>query len=145
MQRKIIFSFFYNFFNIFKCLFLRDWERERAWTGGREESGEQRIWSGFWAASREPDVGFKLTNHEIMAWTEVRCLTNWATQTPLFYNSYACKYHPFQNCTIFLIVFPLSKIWLQEKIVFQVLTTQILLPASFCTPDWHLSVGNLLP
>ena len=48
----------------------RDWERE-------SEAGFR-----LWAVSTEPDVGLEPTNHEIMTWAEVGCLTDWATQTP---------------------------------------------------------------
>ena len=34
------------------------------------------------AVSTEPDVGLELTNHEVMTWAEVGCLTDWATQAP---------------------------------------------------------------
>ena len=50
---------------------------------GRErETERERIWCRLYADSRVPDVGLELTNHEIMAWTEVGRLTNWTTQAP---------------------------------------------------------------
>ena len=45
-------------------LFLR--ERERVSGGGAEREGDRRSEWAF-PDSREPDVGLKLTNHEIMA------------------------------------------------------------------------------
>ena len=50
--------------------------------------GEEKCEKGLMIQSRlyadiiQPDVGFELTNYEIMTWAEVRCLTNWATQAP---------------------------------------------------------------
>ena len=54
-------------------IFERERERERERENvcvykrrrGRERGG-QRIQSGLWADSREPDAGLKLGNHEIM-------------------------------------------------------------------------------
>ena len=37
-----------------------------------------------WAVSTEPDVGLELRDCEIMTLTEVRRLTDWATQPPHF-------------------------------------------------------------
>ena len=54
-------------------------ERENVRGGGR---GGQRIWSRLRADRREPDAGLELKNWEIMIWTEVRRLTDWATQLP---------------------------------------------------------------
>ena len=60
--------------------------RERASTsrGGAEREGdtESEAVSRLWAVSTKPESGLELTNHEIMTWAEVRCLTNWATQAP---------------------------------------------------------------
>ena len=74
-------------------------ERERAWAGegereresahshggGAESEGgtESEAGSKLWTVSTEPDVGLELVNCEIMTWAEVRCLANWATETPL--------------------------------------------------------------
>ena len=45
----------------------------------REGDTESEAGSRLWAVSTEPDVGLELTNYEIMAWAEVRRLTDWAT------------------------------------------------------------------
>ena len=52
--------------------------------GGAEREGdtESEAGSRLWAGSTEPDVGLKLTNHEIMTWAEVGRSTDWATQAP---------------------------------------------------------------
>ena len=62
-------------------IFEREKEREHEWERGRER-GWQRIWSRLRADRREPDAGLELKNWEIMIWTEVRRLTDWATQVP---------------------------------------------------------------
>ena len=46
----------------------------------REGDTESEAGSRLQAISTEPDMGLELMNHEIMTWTEVRCLTHWATQ-----------------------------------------------------------------
>ena len=58
---------------IFCNIYLREREREA-------ERGRQRIQSGLCADSREPDVGLKLMNCEIMTRAEVGQLTDGATQ-----------------------------------------------------------------
>ena len=73
-------------------MFLYFWEREeRERISGRrperEEDTESEAASRLWAISTEPDAGLELTNHEIMTWAEVGCLTEWATQVPLSLNS----------------------------------------------------------
>ena len=52
--------------------------------GGAERKGDTELEAGsrLYAVSTEPDVGLEPTNHEIMTWAEVGCLTNWATQVP---------------------------------------------------------------
>ena len=52
--------------------------------GGAEREGdtEPEAGSRLRAVRTEPDVGLKLTSHEIMTWAEVRRLTDWATQAP---------------------------------------------------------------
>ena len=62
--------------------------------GGAKREGEQRIQSGLWADSREPNVGLKLVNHEIMIWAGVGHCANWAPQVPpysFFCNSQSLK------------------------------------------------------
>ena len=52
--------------------------------GGLEREGdtESEAGSRLWAVSTEPNVGLKLTDHEIMTWAEVGRITDWATQAP---------------------------------------------------------------
>ena len=52
--------------------------------GGAERvrGGEQRIQSGLHPDSREPDVGLRLTNREIMTGAKVGRSTDRATQAP---------------------------------------------------------------
>ena len=71
------------FLNIY--LLLRDRERQTVNRGGTEREGDTEFEAGsrLWAVSTEPNVGFELTNCEIMTWAEVRCLTYWAIQAPL--------------------------------------------------------------
>ena len=69
-------------------MFIYFWDRERdsAWAGEgqRERETESKAGSRIWAVSAEPDAGLDLTNREIMTWAEVRRLTDWATQEPLY-------------------------------------------------------------
>ena len=64
----ILFYFILSYF-IFYSFF---WETEREWVGdGQRETHthtESKPGSRFSAISTEPDVGLKLTNHEIMTW-----------------------------------------------------------------------------
>ena len=56
--------------------------------GGAEREGdtESETGSRLWAVSREPNnAGLELTDREIMTRAEVGCLTDWATQAPLFF------------------------------------------------------------
>ena len=87
----IFFNFYFLFvFNVY--LFLRQRETERELGRGREK-GRHRIWNKLQAlscqhkawVSTKPDVGLKLTNCKIMTWAEVGCLTDWATQVPLWW------------------------------------------------------------
>ena len=61
------------------------WEREREreskceWVG--EGQGERLMC--LCTISAEPNVGLKLTNHEITTWVEVGCLINRTTRVPL--------------------------------------------------------------
>ena len=52
--------------------------------GGAEREGgtESEACSRLWAVRTEPDAELELTNHEIMTWAKVGCLTDWATQMP---------------------------------------------------------------
>ena len=68
------------------------WERERARAGEGQREGDRGSKAGS-AGSRDPNVGLKLRNNEIMTWAEVRGLTNWATQAPLSAGFY--RYHIF--------------------------------------------------
>ena len=60
------------------------WERQSVSGGGAETEGdtESEAGSRLWAVSTEHDMGLQPMNHEIMTWTKVRHLTNWATQEP---------------------------------------------------------------
>ena len=76
-----------QFYFIISLMFIWERERERVCVseGGAEREGdtESKADSRLWA-----DVGLELMNHEIMTWTKVRRLTDWATQAPLnsFFN-----------------------------------------------------------
>ena len=52
--------------------------------GGAEREGdtESETGSRLWAIGPEPDAGLELTDREIVTWTEVGRLTDWATQAP---------------------------------------------------------------
>ena len=54
--------------------------------GGAEREGDTELEAGsrLWAISPEPDAGLELTDREIVTWAEVRRLTDWATQAPLY-------------------------------------------------------------
>ena len=77
--------FFFNSFLMF-IFWERERERDRVWAGEgqreREGDTEPEAGSRLWAVITEPDVGLKLTNHEIVTWAEVGRLTHWATQVP---------------------------------------------------------------
>ena len=63
--------------NVFFFLNVYFWERERECRRGAETDGdtESKIGSRLQAVSTEPDTTLELTNHDIMTWAEVRCLT----------------------------------------------------------------------
>ena len=71
-------------FNVY--LLLR--ERESKSMSGRraEREGDTKSQTGsrLQAINTETDTGLELRNQEIMTWTEVRRLTDWATQLPPF-------------------------------------------------------------
>ena len=68
-------------------MFIYFWDRGRESTSGggaeREGDTESETSSRLWAVSTEPDAGLELTDREIMTWSEVGRLTDWATQAPL--------------------------------------------------------------
>ena len=68
-------------------MFIYFWDRDKQSMnrGGSEREGdtESEAGSRLWAVSTEPDVGLKLTNHEIMTWAAAGHSTDWATQAPL--------------------------------------------------------------
>ena len=78
------FTFYWKNFNVY--LFF---ERERQSMSGRGEERERhtesKASSRLQAISTEADVGLGLMNCKIMTWAEVGCLTDWATQVPLFH------------------------------------------------------------
>ena len=64
-------------------MFIYFWERGKNESrGGGRERGRHRIQSRIQALNYQPNMGLEPMNHEIMTWTKVRCLTNWATQAP---------------------------------------------------------------
>ena len=66
-------------------MYLFIFERHSVSGGGAERGGdtESEASSKLRAVSTEPDVGLKLTHHEIMTWAEVGRLTDWATKASL--------------------------------------------------------------
>ena len=77
-----LFRFFLKFF----LMFIYFWGKERqsvSW-GGAEREGDTDSEAGtrLWAVGTDPNVGLELTNHEIVTWAEISCLTGWATQAP---------------------------------------------------------------
>ena len=62
-------------------MFAYFWEREKGRGRGRERQ-RQRSQSRLCTNSREPSVGLELANGEIVTWSEVGHLPNWATQAP---------------------------------------------------------------
>ena len=70
--------FIWSILQFCKCLFLRERERERGHKWGRDRKrGRQRIWSRLqaWSCQCRTNTGLEPTNHEIMIWAEVGCLT----------------------------------------------------------------------
>ena len=69
-------------------MFIYFWDRERQSMnrGGSDKEGDTESETGprLWAVSTEPDAGLELMDREIMTWAKVGCLTDWATQAPLF-------------------------------------------------------------
>ena len=63
---------------------MRDTERQsmNGVRAEREGDPESEAGSRLRAVSTDPNAGLKLTNREIMTWTEVGRLTDWATQAP---------------------------------------------------------------
>ena len=55
-------------------MFIFDRDRECV-SRGEAERGGQRIWSRLYTDSREPDVGLKPMNHEIMTWAKIKSRT----------------------------------------------------------------------
>ena len=86
----------WGFFNVF-FLFLRERQTEHELGRVRErEDTESEASSRLWVVSTEPDIGLEPTDHEIMTWAEVRCLTNWATQVPRYeWVFHKCLYRRF--------------------------------------------------
>ena len=84
---------------------MRDRQHMRGGGAEREGDPESGAGSKLWAVSTEPDTGLEPTNHEIMTWTEVGRLTNWATRAPQFFLAFlkCIKY----TC----ILYPVTPIW----------------------------------
>ena len=74
-----IFFLFLLFLNVY--LFLRD--RDRVRTGKEQREKTQNLKQ---APVSELSAQLELMNREIMTRAEVRCLTDWATQVPPFFN-----------------------------------------------------------
>lgn len=76
------------FFLVFLRFYFIILERVRktVWAGERQRKRNTICEAGsrFRAIGTEPDAGLEPTNWEIMTWGEVRRLTDWATQGPLF-------------------------------------------------------------
>ena len=72
--------------------------------GGAEREGDRESEAGsrLWAVSTEPDAGLKPTDHEIMTWAEVGCLTDWATN--MFQKQYIIKRNLLKNGFISFII-----------------------------------------
>ena len=67
-------------------MFIYFWERDSMSEGRAEREGDtaSEVGSSLWAVSTEPNAGLEPMNREIMTWAKVGCLTDWATQVPLF-------------------------------------------------------------
>ena len=67
-------------------IFERERETKYEWGKGRERETEgdtvSKAGSSLQAVSTEPDTGHEFMSCEIMAWTKVGRLTDWATQAP---------------------------------------------------------------
>ena len=50
--------------------------------GEGQKEGDSGSKAGSMLTAESPVWGPNLTNHEIMTWAEVECLTDWATQVP---------------------------------------------------------------
>ena len=94
-QRKTFYLLGKAFIFIFKIflMFIHFWERQRqsASGGGEREAGSE-AGSSLWDVSTEPDVGLKPMNHEIVTWTKVGHLTDWATQVPQLGKAFKTHY-----------------------------------------------------
>ena len=77
---------FKNFFNVYF------WERETDRQSQGDRGSQADLCWQQWA-----DVGLELLDHEIMTWTKVGSLTNWATQAPQLI-SYCVKWHKMPPC-----------------------------------------------
>ena len=64
------------YFYLFIYLFEREREHEHAWAERGKERGRERIPSRLHTVRAEPDVGLKLTNHEIITWAKT--IMTWA-------------------------------------------------------------------
>ena len=78
-----MFLFIYLF--ILTFLFIFGTERDRAWAGEGQrerETQDPKQVPGSELSAQSLTRGLELTDYEIRAWAEVRCLTDWATQAP---------------------------------------------------------------
>ena len=78
-------NFLSSIFLFFYLKFIYFWERERESTskGGAETEGERGSKAGSVLTAESLMQGLNPQNSEIMTWTKVRCLTDWATHMPL--------------------------------------------------------------
>ena len=119
----LLYIFFLKFF---KCLFIFETERDRAWTGEgqreREGDTESEAGSRLWAVSTEPNMGLELTDREIMTWAEDGQPTDWVTQVPLpahFWQSYCLlifvipSFFPFKH---FICSYFTFREWLSQNL-----------------------------
>ena len=72
-------TFFLSFFSKVLSIYLKGREREH------EQGEEQREREPDSPLTREPNAGW-IPGPWVMTWAEGRCLTDWATQTPLHYS-----------------------------------------------------------
>ena len=86
---KILFYFIKKKFFL---TFIHFFERE--WVGEGRTPTQSKAGSSLWAVSTEPNVSLELTNHEIVTWAKVGCLTDWATQAPLKILFFKWSLHP---------------------------------------------------
>ena len=128
---NLVFPRFYCFFIKFFLMIIYFWERQSASGGGAQREGDTEYEAGsrLLAIITEPDAGLKLMNlNQIMTWTKVGCLADWATQVPLLFSSWDVnevwdipflKYFPFYQIFLGLVLLENSvdecfSLWLKQ-------------------------------